>query len=68
MDADGLHPRRITKGAGSHTQPAWAPNGKRIAFASTRTGRTQLWLVKRIGSTPRLLSTSRWVESAPDWA
>ena len=33
--------------------PSWFPDGKRIAFQSTRTGRTEIWIMNADGSAPR---------------
>jgi len=34
MDADGQNPRQLTSGREVDSNPAWSPNGKRIAFES----------------------------------
>jgi TolB protein len=36
--------------------PAWFPDGKRIVFQSTRTGRMELWVMNADGSEPRQLT------------
>ena len=41
--------RQITFGEGSNESPAYAPNGRHLAFASTRTGRTQIFTIGRDG-------------------
>jgi TolB protein len=41
--------RQITFGEGSNESPAYAPNGRHIAFTSTRTGRTQVFTIGRDG-------------------
>jgi TolB protein len=33
--------------------PSWFPDGKRIAFQSTRTGRTEIWIINGDGSAPQ---------------
>jgi TolB protein len=33
--------------------PSWFPDGKRIAFQSTRTGRTEIWIINADGSAPQ---------------
>ena len=30
---------------GPKTRPRWSPDGKRLAFVSTRDGRSQIWLI-----------------------
>ena len=52
MDADGRNPRCITP----HDRPwmdetpSWLPDGKRLAFQSTRTGRFEVWVMNTDGS------------------
>ena len=41
--------RQITFGEGSNESPAYSPNGKHLAFTSTRAGGTQLFTIGRDG-------------------
>jgi len=41
--------RQVTFGEGSNESPAYAPNGRHLAFTSTRTGRAQIFTVGRDG-------------------
>jgi len=41
--------RQITFGEGSNESPAYAPNGRHLAFTSTRTGRTNVFTIGRDG-------------------
>jgi TolB protein len=41
--------RQITFGEGSNESPVFAPNGRHLAFTSTRAGRTQVFTVGRDG-------------------
>ena len=41
--------RQITFGEGSNESPAYAPNGKHLAFSSTRAGGTQVFTIGRDG-------------------
>jgi TolB protein len=41
--------RQITFGEGSNESPAYAPNGRHLAFTSTRTGRANIFTIGRDG-------------------
>ncbi len=41
----GGESRRLTSSPESDSRPRWSPNGKRIAFISTRGGSPQIWMI-----------------------
>jgi TolB protein len=41
--------RQLTFGEGTNESPAWAPNGRHLAFTSTRAGKTQVFIIARDG-------------------
>jgi TolB protein len=47
---------RITDGIGSNESPAFSPNGRHIAFTSTRSGKAQLFTVDRDGNNLRQIT------------
>jgi TolB protein len=49
LDLATSQTRQITFGEGSNESPAYAPNGRHLAFTSTRTGRPQVFTVGRDG-------------------
>ena len=58
MRADGTGLRRLTHDRKCYAEPSWAPDGKRIAFASW--GRDQLptiWVMRRDGTARRKLTS-----------
>ena len=49
---DGSENRRLTSGKESESSPRWSPDGRRLAFLSSRgdeNGSSQLWLLPRAG-------------------
>jgi TolB protein len=58
MHADGSGLRRLTQDRKCYAEPSWAPDGKRIAYASW--GRDQLptiWVMRRDGTARRKLTS-----------
>ncbi|OFV92667.1 MAG: hypothetical protein A3G76_02400 [Acidobacteria bacterium RIFCSPLOWO2_12_FULL_65_11] len=59
--------RQLTFGEGDNESPAWAPNGRHLAFVSTRTGRKQIFTVAGDGKNVRQVTRSG-NNSYPDWS
>src|SRR5580700_9849183 len=58
VSAEGGEARQITRG-GSDTRPQWSPDGKRLAFLSSRDGEQQVyWITLDGGDANRLTSLS----------
>jgi Tol biopolymer transport system component len=49
-------------------EPAWSPDGARIAFASQRHGNWELYSMRADGLEQRRLTRTRTVEGAPSWS
>jgi dipeptidyl aminopeptidase/acylaminoacyl peptidase len=49
--------RQFMSGEGNDRAPRWAPDGKSLAFISTRSGSSQLWRVSAKGGAPEQLGT-----------
>jgi dipeptidyl aminopeptidase/acylaminoacyl peptidase len=45
VPANGGQPVQLTTGDASDSTPRWSPDGKKIAFASSRDGKSALWII-----------------------
>jgi len=52
VPSTGGAPRRLTSGEKRDSDPAFSPDGRRIAFLSNRDGSPQIWLVDLAGGEP----------------
>jgi len=59
--------RQITFGEGTNESPAWSPNGRHLAFMSTRAGRSQIFTTDRDGKNVRQL-TRDGNNTTPNWS
>jgi TolB protein len=59
--------RQITFGEGTNESPAWAPNGRHMAFMSTRAGKSQIFTVDRDGKNIRQI-TKDGNNFTPNWS
>jgi TolB protein len=66
--ADGTGLARLTGEPGYDGDPVWAPTGESIAFASERTGMSQIWTMQADGSNPRQLTEDPHGAAHPDWS
>jgi Tol biopolymer transport system component len=68
LSADGRLLRRATNNHLSDRQPTWSPDGRRIAFASARTGLFQVYSMRADGSRQRRLSHQNEDCETPAWS
>jgi Tol biopolymer transport system component len=73
MNADGSGLRRVTHaarggGAGAVSDPAWSPEGRKIAFVSNRDGNADVFVLNANGSGLRRLTRNPASDSAPVWS
>ena len=57
---------KITDGIGSNESPAFSPNGRHIAFTSTRNGKVQIYTIARDGNDLRQI-TREGNNKFPNW-
>jgi Tol biopolymer transport system component len=56
--SDGTGLRQLTNDAANDRRPEWSPDGKRIAFYSTRAGEYDVWTIDPDGSNLRQITKS----------
>jgi dipeptidyl aminopeptidase/acylaminoacyl peptidase len=66
--ADGSGtPRQLTNSPKADSHPRWSPDGRWIAFSSTRSGESQIWLISPDGGEARKLTGLSTEASQPLW-
>jgi len=77
MDADGRSQGRLTAERGDTStaagiefqiEPAWSPDGTRIAFASAREGSFDIYVMNADGTGSTRLTTSKVNDRRPSWS
>lgn len=68
VDADGQRLVRLTNSPSFDTEPAWSPDGSYIAFASDRSGPSDIWIMRSDGTEPINLTRSPSKDSAPSFS
>ena len=67
--APGKPLERVAASSSSEGDPHFSPDGRRIAFASERSGSWAIWVAAADGSQPRQLTTHRWGwQGSPNWS
>ncbi|OFW30724.1 MAG: hypothetical protein A3H97_10460 [Acidobacteria bacterium RIFCSPLOWO2_02_FULL_65_29] len=59
--------RQLTFGEGTNESPAFSPNGRHLAFASTRAGKAQIFTMSRTGQDLKQI-TRAGSNYQPDWS
>lgn len=65
---DGSELVRLTHTPSYDGDPAWAPDGSRIAFVSDRAGATSVWVMNSDGSSETRLTQSGASDDRPAWS
>jgi len=60
--------RQLTEGKTDDWRPAWSPDGKKIAFTSSRAGNRDIWVMDVDGSHLQQLTTSPGEDRLPAWS
>jgi len=68
VPAEGGEPKQLTRGEGSDTRPRWSPEGKSIAFMSTRGGSSQIWMIRVDGGESRQITSLSTEADGVTWA
>ena len=68
MDADGGNQTSLTNNPGSYFQPAWSPDGDKIAFTSNRDGNPEVYVMDADGANPTSLTNNPGSTTEPAWS
>ena len=68
MNADGSGRRKLTHNARYNAEPAWSPDGRKIAFRSTRNGNRDIYVMNADGSGKRNLTRNPANDGNPSWS
>lgn len=68
MNEDGSGVAAISNSRGDDRDPAWSPDGKRIAFTSERDGNSEVYMMTADGAHQTRLTNSSEKEHHPRWS
>jgi len=68
MNADGSGKRMLTHNARYNAEPAWSPDGRKIAFRSAQNGNRDIYVMNADGSGKRNLTRNPAQDGSPSWS
>jgi dipeptidyl aminopeptidase/acylaminoacyl peptidase len=66
--ADGSGSRQLTRGEKGSSEPRWSPDGKAIAFLSSRNGKANIWRIEVAGGEAEMITDEKGGVSAFEWS
>ncbi len=66
--ADGSFNEQYTRGEKSSGSPTFSPDGKKIAFTSSRGGKNQVWMMRVFGGEPEQITNAESGVSSFQWS
>jgi TolB protein len=67
-DADGYNPRTVFSSSKQLLSPAWAPDGRRLAYVSFESDRTEIFVQDVTTGKRNKISSEPGINSAPAWS
>jgi dipeptidyl aminopeptidase/acylaminoacyl peptidase len=68
VPTEGGEPRQLTRSDGSDTRPRWSPDGRSLAFVSTRGGKSQIWVIPMTGGEARQITSLATEADGVTWS
>lgn len=68
MDDRGSNVRRLTDALGVDMKPTWSPDGRQIAFRTSRDGQDEIYVMASDGSCERNLTANLRDDRSPAWS
>lgn len=68
VNPDGSGNTQLTSFTGNEQQPAWSPNGAKVAFVSDFDGDQDIWTVNANGTLPTKITNNTVPDFTPSWS
>jgi TolB protein len=68
VNPDGSNARRLTAGPGDNQGPSWSPNGRHIAFQTSRLGGWQIFAMLADGTEQNPITRGTGERTSPSWS
>lgn len=68
INSKGFNESRVTTNLASDRDPAWSPDGSRIAFTSERDGNFEIYVMNADGTSPVRLTNVAAADDGPAWS
>ena len=68
MDRFGGNRTPLTHSIYYNVLPDWSPDGKKIVFASNRTGNYDIWVMDSFGKNKKRITTNKGLDTHPVWS